>query len=609
INIAAGAWSGARDAISDKWGDFSNWFDENAWEPVSNTAQAAGQRVSDKWGEARIWAGEHWADFAGWFEENAWGPVKRGAQAAGTWVSERWIAAKTWVSETWGTVSGWFSETVWEPVKGAAATAGTWLDEKFTLAKGAVQEAWAGVSGWFEENVWGPIKSGASVAWEWVGEKLGGIGEWMGDKWVSFKDWLGGLGQKGSAKTGLKTSQGKGSVAEHAWGGIMTKPHMGIVAEAGPEAIIPLSPSKRSGALSLWQQTGQMLGVTPHADGGIFGKLKSVGNVVKEFAGDKISAIGTTAKKAWGSIKTVFSTDKASAAGNTTESIAIGLESTRRGQENTVKSIYKPYQKKIASITSPDFGEYEKVREIAHMAKNLNRRFGKATKIASRVAIPLSLIASVTEIIGLEDKKRAIVKELGSVLGAVGVSALVGAGTGALVGAGVLSPVTALLGSIIGAGAGAFGGQAVANKLYDRFAFHADGGIMTKPHMGIVAEAGAEGIIPLSPSKRSRGIDLWQRTGEILGVRPYEDGGIVGDTSVAAPQGTASRNREGINFTVNNKIEPSFTFEIRAGADPDEIVAVVKSRTQEFTDNIGDEIAERLARIFANMPMKGALEA
>jgi tape measure domain-containing protein len=440
-NITAGAWSEGKDWATDKWGDFSNWFDANAWEPVSNTAQAAGQRVSDKWGEARIWAGEHWIDFAGWFEENAWGPVKTGAQAAGTWVSERWIAAKTWISETWGTVSGWFSETVWEPVKGAAATAGTWLDEKLTIAKGAVQEAWTGVSGWFEENVWGPIKSGASAAWEWVGEKLGGIGEWMGDKWVSFKDWLGGLGQKGSAKTGLKTSQGKGSVAEHAWGGIMTKPHMGIVAEAGPEAIIPLSPSKRSGALSLWQQTGQMLGVTPHADGGIFGKLKSVGNVVKEFAGDKISAIGTTAKKAWGSIKTVFSTDKASAAGNTTESIAIGLESTRRGQENTVKSIYKPYQKKIASITSPDFGEYEKVREIAHMAKNLNRRFGKATKIASRVAIPLSLIASVTEIIGLEDKKRAIVKELGSVLGAVGVSALVGAGTGALVGAGVLSPV------------------------------------------------------------------------------------------------------------------------------------------------------------------------
>ncbi|MEA1962257.1 MAG: hypothetical protein U9N81_13485 [Bacillota bacterium] len=99
----------------------------------------------------------------------------------------------------------------------------------------------------------------------------------------------------------------------------MTKPHMGIVAEAGPEAIIPLSPSKRNGALDLWQQTGQMLGVFPHADGGIFGKLKSDGNLVKEFAGDKLTAIGATTKNAWGSIKNAFTTDKASAAGNTAE--------------------------------------------------------------------------------------------------------------------------------------------------------------------------------------------------------------------------------------------------------------------------------------------------
>jgi hypothetical protein len=349
-----------------------------------------------------------------------------------------------------------------------------------------------------------------------------------------------------------------------------------------------------------------MLGVTPHADGGIFGKLKSVGNVVKEFAGDKISAIGTTAKKAWGSIKTVFSTDKASAAGNTTESIAIGLESTRRGQENTVKSIYKPYQKKIASITSPDFGEYEKVREIAHMAKNLNRRFGKATKIASRVAIPLSLIASVTEIIGLEDKKRAIVKELGSVLGAVGVSALVGAGTGALVGAGVLSPVTALLGSIIGAGAGAFGGQAVANKLYDRFTFHADGGIMTKPHMGIVAEAGAESIIPLSPSKRTRGIDLWRETGELLGVRPYANGGIVGgikadDSDIPVAAGSSGG---GVTIKVEVSANPEITIGTSDTGDDERILSVLKTYIRSMADDIGDELAERLARIFANMPVR-----
>ncbi|GAQ25096.1 tape measure protein [Tepidanaerobacter syntrophicus] len=272
INIAAGAWSEARDWIGDKWSDFSGWFDESIWTPVSNAAQAAGQWVSERWSEARTWIGERWSDFSTWFEESIWTPVKTGAQAAGQWVSERWSEAKTWVSETWGAVSGWFDESVWQPVKSAAQTAGAWLGDQFTAAKNAISEAWSGVSGWFEQKVWEPIKTGATRAWEWVGEKLGGIGEWIGDKWQSFKDWLGGLGQKGSKETGLTTSQGKGSVLEHAYGGIMTKPHMGIVAEDGAEGIIPLSPSKRQRGLDLWQRTGELLGVRAYEDGGIVGE-------------------------------------------------------------------------------------------------------------------------------------------------------------------------------------------------------------------------------------------------------------------------------------------------------------------------------------------------
>lgn len=57
---------------------------------------------------------------------------------------------------------------------------------------------------------------------------------------------------------------------------------------------------------------------------------------------------------------------------------------------------------------------------------------------------------------------------------------------------------------------------------------HADGGFMTRPHVGLVAEDGAESIIPLSPKRRSRGIALWQETGRRLGVMAYADGGIVG---------------------------------------------------------------------------------
>ena len=264
-------WTEAKQWVSEGWADFTSWFDSNVWEPVKEAAATAGQWIEDRWTEARTWVGERWSDFSTWFDESIWTPIKTGAQNAATWVSTRWTEAKTFLSESWQTVSTWFSESVWEPLKTAAKDAGEWLGDKFTAAKDAIHTAWTGVSTWFEDNVWTPIKNGATAAWNWVGEKLDGIGVWIGNQWNSFTDWLGGLGQKGSEATGLTTSQGKSTVLEHAWGGIMTKPHMGIVAEDGAESIIPLSPSKRGRGVDLWEKTGQALGVQPYADGGIVG--------------------------------------------------------------------------------------------------------------------------------------------------------------------------------------------------------------------------------------------------------------------------------------------------------------------------------------------------
>ncbi|MDE4542463.1 hypothetical protein [Thermoanaerobacterium sp. R66] len=117
---------------------------------------------------------------------------------------------------------------------------------------------------------------------------------------------------------------------------------------------------------------------------------------------------------------------------------------------------------------------------------------------------------------------------------------------------------------------------------------HAWGGIMTKPHMGIVAEDGAESLIPLSPSKRQRGLDLWQRTGELLGVRAYEDGGIVGEEPdeipVASATGKASQN---ITIKVGVKAEPKFTIEGSGdNTDENKVVAILKAYIREMTDDI-----------------------
>lgn len=59
------------------------------------------------------------------------------------------------------------------------------------------------------------------------------------------------IGSAGTAKL---------NVAKHAEGGILTEPHIGLVAEDGPEAVIPLDGSKR--AKSLWQLAGEILGLT-----------------------------------------------------------------------------------------------------------------------------------------------------------------------------------------------------------------------------------------------------------------------------------------------------------------------------------------------------------
>ncbi|MCQ2743465.1 MAG: hypothetical protein MJ230_01535, partial [bacterium] len=61
---------------------------------------------------------------------------------------------------------------------------------------------------------------------------------------------------------------------------------------------------------------------------------------------------------------------------------------------------------------------------------------------------------------------------------------------------------------------------------------HADGGLMTKPHLGVVGEDGPEMIIPLSADKRGSAVDMWQTTGNMLGVKSYGTDSLSGGSTV-----------------------------------------------------------------------------
>lgn len=60
-----------------------------------------------------------------------------------------------------------------------------------------------------------------------------------------------------------------GAVKRNAEGGIYDGAMLSLVAEDGPEAIIPLGNKRRDRGLELWMQAGRMLGVSEFAEGGI----------------------------------------------------------------------------------------------------------------------------------------------------------------------------------------------------------------------------------------------------------------------------------------------------------------------------------------------------
>ena len=146
---------------------------------------------------------------------------------------------------------------------------------------------------------------------------------------------------------------------------------------------------------------------------------------------------------------------------------------------------------------------------------------------------------------------------------------------------------------------------------------HAEGGIMTRPHLGLVAEDGAEAIIPLSGNRRERGLDLWKRTGEMLGVKPYAEGGIIGGNApepTATPMpvvggnvpvtSSAGGNDGGINVTIQ-----SLTVEINvdggSAQNPLELTAAIRENIRGMTDDIAYQLAEAIQQVYSNTPKEG----
>jgi len=143
---------------------------------------------------------------------------------------------------------------------------------------------------------------------------------------------------------------------------------------------------------------------------------------------------------------------------------------------------------------------------------------------------------------------------------------------------------------------------------------HANGDIVNGPQFSLIGEDGPEAIIPLGSKRRDRGLSLWQQAGELLGVGRYADGGILsgdsGGVKTYLPSGDSGSslpdqgNGSGINVSVN--MSPTFEINNDQASGENGVVSTLKSHIRDMTDEVADELAVRLQKIFGNMPTKEA---
>lgn len=135
-----------------------------------------------------------------------------------------------------------------------------------------------------------------------------------------------------------------------------------------------------------------------------------------------------------------------------------------------------------------------------------------------------------------------------------------------------------------------FGGGATGSATVTA-ALHATGGIFDEPHLGMVAEAGPEAIIPLDGSGNA--MELWQEAGKRLGA--LEDGPIqIAPSMYSGGKNTDGNGQEAkasSNRTIDININGNGSITAGKGVSKDDIVQVLMEKVRDVFVNIVTEEA------------------
>jgi hypothetical protein len=141
-----------------------------------------------------------------------------------------------------------------------------WTDVKNTalILWADIQRGAGGLAGGLSATFWAIADGAGRAMYSLAGNMAGGLNQALGavNRFISLVDaalgpfgvHVGQVGYIAAPNVGI-------NVQPHAEGGIFSNPHLGLVGEGGPEAIIPLGGGGGSRAVNLWRQAGQALGI------------------------------------------------------------------------------------------------------------------------------------------------------------------------------------------------------------------------------------------------------------------------------------------------------------------------------------------------------------
>lgn len=111
-----------------------------------------------------------------------------------------------------------------------------------------------------------------------------------------------------------------------------------------------------------------------------------------------------------------------------------------------------------------------------------------------------------------------------------------------------------------------------------------------------VAEEGdPEMVIPLSKRRKKRGMELWQKAGQYLGVQGYARGGISDGSEVSA---SPAANDSGVNVNVGSV---SVSVPVRGGQD---VVSVIRENITIIAEEVAGAIDTALSSQYSNTPAR-----